>query len=492
MKNRKTNFIKLGMLLFGISLFLFNCEKEEVNQTIENNSSLKTVSKKESITFLNDFKLLAKGNSSNLNYDISKINFEDITNSDSKLTVIPAQFKNSKLYTRILLLKINDTIKSIVYNMHPNAKQETQYFSGLVTLTNFNGERKKAFIYLNGVMTKVYSFHQNNYQNKTSSKSTDGCDRSVCGHFDWDPDCICNMQVLDEIEIKASSNNNSYAYISVVDLYGGGEYEDTGAYPCEVGCNGWNSGGGSGDNDNTTNTCLGGKVYNDTSKKCECPKGKVEDGNGNCIDDPCKKISSQISNANFKAKKEELEKVTSKKQETGYVENKTGTFTKLNPINGGHSLDLSGISYSNINGFIHTHLNNFETGRIVDDKPEINEIYRIFSPADVIAFLTIAKRSTDISNVYATVIASSGDYTLKFTGNQSDIKNLKDAEDYRADYINMMKKGKEKGFLHFLKNYIKIDGIELYKLHKPLFSSTIKVQKKSLTPNGKVDKIECQ
>jgi len=99
--------------------------------------------------------------------------------------------------------------------------------------------------------------------------------------------------------------------------------------------------------------------------------------------------------------------------------------------------------------------------------------------------LAIAKRSTDISNVYATVIASSGDYTLKFTGNQSDIKNLKDAEDYRADYINMMKKGKEKGFLHFLK----IDGIELYKLHKPLFSSTIKVQKKSLTPNGKV---ECQ
>tara|TARA_R110002126_G_scaffold97803_1_gene227570 strand:- start:31687 stop:32802 length:1116 start_codon:yes stop_codon:yes gene_type:complete len=29
MKSRKTNFVKLGILLFGISLFLFNCEKED-------------------------------------------------------------------------------------------------------------------------------------------------------------------------------------------------------------------------------------------------------------------------------------------------------------------------------------------------------------------------------------------------------------------------------------------------------------------------------
>ena len=35
MKNRKTNFIKLGILFFGISLLLWNCEKEEF---IEENS----------------------------------------------------------------------------------------------------------------------------------------------------------------------------------------------------------------------------------------------------------------------------------------------------------------------------------------------------------------------------------------------------------------------------------------------------------------------
>jgi hypothetical protein len=29
MKNRKTNFIKLGILFFGISFLLWNCENEE-------------------------------------------------------------------------------------------------------------------------------------------------------------------------------------------------------------------------------------------------------------------------------------------------------------------------------------------------------------------------------------------------------------------------------------------------------------------------------
>jgi hypothetical protein len=30
MKNRKNNFIKLGIFLFGISLLLFNCEKDVI------------------------------------------------------------------------------------------------------------------------------------------------------------------------------------------------------------------------------------------------------------------------------------------------------------------------------------------------------------------------------------------------------------------------------------------------------------------------------
>jgi murein DD-endopeptidase MepM/ murein hydrolase activator NlpD len=33
--------------------------------------------------------------------------------------------------------------------------------------------------------------------------------------------------------------------------------------------------------------CTGGKFFNETTKKCECPEGLVEDDNGNCIAKPC-------------------------------------------------------------------------------------------------------------------------------------------------------------------------------------------------------------
>jgi len=484
MKNRKTNFIKLGILLFGISLFLINCEKED--DTIKNQSNYKTVSINEALSYFNSNEKLRNSsksyNETYVNPNLNNIYQEKLINSSEALTIVEAKTVFSKHYSRIVMLKINDEIKNVVFSMYPTNSSNKDYFSGEILITDLEGNFLNGFRVKEGII--VSKFIKTTALNKSSNYGNESTDEVCEFHGANNPDCILNMET-DEVVVKVKRT----AYISVVDLYGGGDFTES-DNTCEVGCESWDYGGG-GINTNDSPTCLGGKVYNATSKKCECPEGKVEDGSGNCIDDPCKKISSQILNANFKAKKEELEKVTSKKQETGYVENKTGTFTKLNPINGGHSLDLSGISYSNINGFIHTHLNNFETGEIdvKTGNPKINEIYRIFSPADVLAFLAIAKRSTDISNVYATVIASSGDYTLKFTGNQSDIKNLKDAEDYRADYINMMKKGKEKGFLHFLKNYIKIDGIELYKLHKPLFSSTIKVQKKSLTPNGKV---ECQ
>ena len=194
-------------------------------------------------------------------------------------------------------------------------------------------------------------------------------------------------------------------------------------------------------------------------------------------------------------KKDILENRTNLKEETGFAQNNDGTFTNaLSVINGGHSLTLGNINLADINGFMHTHPNDFLTGEI-DPKTgqeKINLIYRIFSPADVIAFLKIAKASSNLSDVYATIITSTGDYTLRFRGNINDITGLKTASAYRTDYIKIMKKGKERGFLHFLKDHININGIQLYKQHKPLFSNTIKIQHKTLKSYGKVQTDDCE
>lgn len=188
-------------------------------------------------------------------------------------------------------------------------------------------------------------------------------------------------------------------------------------------------------------------------------------------------------------KVEELNKLTNKKEEAGYVQNKDSSFTKLNPIKDGHSLDLKGISFKDINGFIHTHLDDFPTGEIdkVTGMEKVNKIYRMFSPADVIAFLSIAKQSKDVSKVYGTMISSSGHYTMRFTGNQNDIVGIKSASEYRRDYIKAMRKGLEKGFLQFLKDHIKVEGIELYNIR-----NNGPIRSKTLDKNGKLSTEDCE
>ncbi len=54
MKNRKINFIKLGMLLLGIFLFIISCESEtiEVEPINSENSNLKTVPLNQAKVFL--------------------------------------------------------------------------------------------------------------------------------------------------------------------------------------------------------------------------------------------------------------------------------------------------------------------------------------------------------------------------------------------------------------------------------------------------------
>lgn len=50
---------------------------------------------------------------------------------------------------------------------------------------------------------------------------------------------------------------------------------------------------------------------------------------------------------------------------------------------------------------------------------------------------------------------------------------------------------KEQGFLNFIKDHIKVNGIELFKLQKPLFNNDIKIQHKTLNTKSKVITEEC-
>lgn len=110
MKNRKINFIKLGILLFGISITLWNCVEE---QFVENEPetpiqiNAKTVSFKDAIVHFNAKKekiklkrTYAKGTKEPIEVtpDWNTLEFNDIAYTDANLTTANAEINRDGKY----------------------------------------------------------------------------------------------------------------------------------------------------------------------------------------------------------------------------------------------------------------------------------------------------------------------------------------------------------------------------------------------------------
>jgi len=246
-------------------------------------------------------------------------------------------------------------------------------------------------------------------------------------------------------------------------------------------------------------------IYNDEGEcyKMECitvvsaPRLVNPCGGGGVVvvsqTNPCEKIKAQNTNVNYKAKVDELKGKVGLKKETGYSESKTGSFTSLNPANSTDASDALKLSINaDTKGYIHTHLNDYGDGTTDDNgNPKIRQPIRMFSPADVNALMELASLANGkYENLYGTMISGSGNYTIKFTGTAADIKTGFDTDAWRDSFITYKKKNDgwtlEKLFLNFLKNEMKVNGIELYKI-----KNDGTVQKKTLNSNNKVESTDC-
>lgn len=212
---------------------------------------------------------------------------------------------------------------------------------------------------------------------------------------------------------------------------------------------------------------------------------------------PCAILKDQITNVDYMDRITALDKpsVLNQKKEKGYSETKSGEFTELQQAASTEGSDGLTIPVSlNTKGYIHTHLNDYLTGTFNEnDEPEIRQPIRMFSPADVNTLMTMAQFAADgdYSDLYGTMVSSTGNYTIKFTGTAADIKTGFDSDDWQTAYIAYREKNDkwsvERLFLNFLKYKMNVQGVDLYKI-----KDNGTVQRKVLNPaNNKVDSNDC-
>ncbi|CAM2907068.1 hypothetical protein SAMN05444143_105139 [Flavobacterium succinicans] len=122
-----------------------SCSTEE--SVLENNAVIKTVTKKEAIQFLKKYDTTLGINSKNtaLIFDFNKITQEKLINTSELLTVVPVFTKAKKQRTRALLLKVENSIETILYNEYPDASSTKSSFTGIILMTKLNGDFIRAY-----------------------------------------------------------------------------------------------------------------------------------------------------------------------------------------------------------------------------------------------------------------------------------------------------------------------------------------------------------
>ncbi|MBG6061032.1 hypothetical protein IWX83_000806 [Flavobacterium sp. CG_9.1] len=421
--------------------FMHSCSTEDA--LIQKDSNIQTVSREQAIQFLQQNPLKGSGNKTSKtttlsNYDA--ITLEKITNSDQLLTVISLPDSDKKQNSRVLLLTVNDTLKSAVFSMYPDVAQSTKEFSGRVLITSMSGDFFKGFRMKNGYLISKFIKKSSAYTtNKIESKSTTA--------YATEPIELQEVIIPARKPVQSLTVAYLYVYSNEIESSNGSLHN-------------WGFGGGGG----------GG--------------GEEEE-----VADPCDQIKKQMANPAYKAKLDILKSQTGQIKENGYAQNKDGTFTTLT-ANGPDAIAMP--RDPNRVGYMHTHLDPYQKTNSDGDTIDVTPI-KMFSPADVQQFLILVVNAqnygTPISDAYGMMVSSAGIYQLAFTGNVADINAKNSTINWGRSldniYVKYLRKNGEEGFLKFLKDKIGIDGIELYKVED---SGNSKI---ALDSNGKIVAINC-
>ncbi|QIY91898.1 hypothetical protein [Chryseobacterium gallinarum] len=193
--------------------------------------------------------------------------------------------------------------------------------------------------------------------------------------------------------------------------------------------------------------------------------------------DYCKLLREQRQNTSFQNNLTNLKNNTALKKETGYIQRTNGSYTyqdAATQTEDKNSLSLPNASLQankDIMGYLHTHVDDY-TFTNTDGDEEIRKGIKMFSPADVAYFMNMLKNAQDagrpLSDVYAVMVTSKGNYEIRFTGNQYQLKTFTDAQVkvfrdlYKAEMIKST--DLELTFLRFISEKMNVKAVNLYKM----------------------------
>ncbi|MBZ4035449.1 hypothetical protein K6T82_11775 [Flavobacterium sp. 17A] len=141
------------IVLFIITLALTNCQDSE--NTIQQQSNIKTVSFSELKAFLTNstYSSLAKSSTDELStLDFDQATQEIINGSDQLLTVIPFSENNEFQNNRLLAVKIDNEIKTVIFSMQPDEGSNISLFSGKIFIYSSEWKFLKGFRAKEGVI----------------------------------------------------------------------------------------------------------------------------------------------------------------------------------------------------------------------------------------------------------------------------------------------------------------------------------------------------
>jgi len=317
-KEKSKNFLILGLLLFGITLFLWNCTLDEnvAEPQRLDLSNVKTVSFKDAIAHFNSKKEKIKqkrayakdtNNKIKITPDWNSLEYNEIAYTNAQLTTANSEInRNGKYSSQLYFINVNNHIRNLIFTIwKEEVDSDGNIINGRIYFNDLEGKFIDGYRIEKGVFTKRFVI-------KTQYQKASFLPLFLLfqeGGDCWNTDTLKYFEggVLDEVVIVASGSNSGGG--------GGGDiYYSTGATGYGNYINGAtssgmnpNGGGTSLSNGQVTSAaaailmaapvdpdengncpdgykknlatgkcesiCTGGKYYNTTTEKCECPEG---------------------------------------------------------------------------------------------------------------------------------------------------------------------------------------------------------------------------